>query len=99
MNAATNQQQSAVTPFIFEGEIVVRTATINGDPWFVAGDVCKVLGISKPRDAVMKLDNDERVPVKVDTLGGQQEMVATNESGLFTLILRSRDATTPGTLF
>lgn len=62
----------------------VRTVEMNGEPWFVLKDVCKVLGISKYRDAAERLDDDERAPVRVDTLGGAQEMTAVNESGLST---------------
>lgn len=62
---------------------------MNGEPWFVLKDVCKVLGISKYRDAAERLDDDERAPVRVDTLGGAQEMTAVNESGLYNVILRS----------
>ncbi|MBF0488551.1 MAG: Bro-N domain-containing protein [Nitrospirae bacterium] len=62
----------------------------KGNPWFVAKDACDVLGISKYRDAISKLDDDEKGrPVKVDTLSGQQEMVSINESGLYNLIMRS----------
>ncbi len=61
----------------------------DGDPWFVAKDVCDVLEISKYRDAITKLDDDERCPVKVDTLQGEQMMTAISESGLYTLIMRS----------
>lgn len=48
-----------------------------------------MLGISKYRDAAERLDDDERAPVRVDTLGGAQEMTAVNESGLYNVILRS----------
>ena len=71
---------------------------LDGNPWFVAADVCAVLGIEKHRDALSKLDADERGSVKVDTLGGAQDMAAVNESGLYTLILRCRNATKPGTV-
>lgn len=67
----------------------IRTIERNGEPWFVAKDVCEILSISKYRDAVARLDEDERGSVRVDTLGGEQEMAAVNESGLYTLILRS----------
>lgn len=68
----------------------VRTVIKDGEPWFVAKDVCEVLEISKYRDAVARLDEDEREPVIVDTLGGKQEMVAINEAGLYSLIMVSR---------
>lgn len=67
----------------------VRTVQRNGEPWFVLKDVCAILGISKYRDAAERLDPDEREPVRVDTLGGKQEMLCINESGLYNVILRS----------
>lgn len=67
----------------------VRTVQRNGEPWFVLKDVCAILGISKYRDAADRLDPDEREPVRVDTLGGKQEMLCINESGLYNVILRS----------
>ena len=45
----------------------VRIVERDGGPWFVAKDVCEVLGISKYRDAVTRLDSDEGCPVLVDT--------------------------------
>ena len=53
-------------------------------------DVCGILGIEKYRDAATRLDDDEREPVLVDTLGGRQEMIAVTESGLYSIILLSR---------
>lgn len=68
----------------------VRTVMVNNEPYFVAKDVCDVLEISKHRDAVSRLDDDERGSVLVDTLGGLQEMTAVNEAGLYSLIMTSR---------
>lgn len=67
----------------------VRTVELNGEPWFVLKDVCAVLGISKYRDTAARLDADERGSVEVDTLGGTQQVIAVNESGLYHVILRS----------
>lgn len=75
--------------FQFQGN-QVRTIDKDGAVWFVAKDVCDVLGLSKHRDAVARLDEDERGTVLVDTLGGAQEMAAVNESGLYKLIFKSR---------
>lgn len=96
----TIQDQSASVPavFSFEANRTLRVVDQAGEPWFVAADVCGVLGIEYHRDALAKLDDDERGSVKVDTLGGTQQLAAVSESGLYTLILRCRDATTPGTL-
>ena len=52
-------------------------------------DVCDVLNIRKYRDTAARLDEDERKPIRVDTLGGKQEMLCVNESGLYNVILRS----------
>jgi len=56
----------------------------------VAKDVCDVLEIGNSRDAISNLDEDEKGVVNTDTLGGKQEMRIINESGLYSLILRSR---------
>lgn len=69
----------------------IRSSMINNEPVFVAKDVCEVLGIEKYRDAVSRLDEDERgEPVIVDTLGGKQSMATVNESGLYHLVFVSR---------
>lgn len=89
-------QATAPFTFTFEGETAVRVIERNGSPWFYAADVCRALGISNPRDAVGRLAPEG--VASTDTLGGQQEALIVSESGLFTLILRSRDAIKPGTL-
>lgn len=77
--------------FEFEG-FKVRVAGTSDAPFFVAADVCGVLGISKYRDALRNLDEDERVSMNVDTLGGRQKMTGVTESGLYALIFTSRKA-------
>jgi len=79
-----------VVPFDFKGQEVRTVKDNNGEIWFVAKDVCKILDISKHRDAVSRLDDDERGSVLVDTLGGTQSVSAVNEYGLYSLILHSR---------
>jgi prophage antirepressor-like protein len=81
-------QDTQISQFNFNDN-EVRCQIINNEPWFVAKDVCTVLGIEKYRDAIAKLDEDEGCPLKVDTLGGIQTMTGINESGLYSLILRS----------
>ncbi len=71
------------------GDSSVRVEMIDGEPWFVARDVCSVLGIENVGNAVSKLDDDEKGVRKVDTLGGSQNMTIINESGLYHLIFRS----------
>lgn len=119
----------------FEGQ-AVRSFLRDGDPWFVAADVCAALNLKPNKGAftfhLAKLDEDERaeidrallpdrhsslnlgVPSKVVPAGmpsvpmdgqdgppsrsGGRTVWLVSESGLYTLILRSRDATRPGTL-
>lgn len=75
----------------------VRVQVINGEPWFVAKDVCKVLGIDYYRRAMMRLDEDEKgCTIIVNTLGGNQKVAAVNESGLYSLVFQSRKPDAPG---
>lgn len=67
----------------------VRAQEINGEPWFVLKDVCQVLGIAKHGNVAYRLDEDQKGACLVGTHGGEQEMVAVNESGLYTVIIRS----------
>lgn len=67
----------------------VRTVLKNGDPWFVLKDVCKALGIKNSRMVSNALDADEKDVSLADTLGGRQNATIINESGLYTVILRS----------
>ncbi len=75
--------------FNYEGNDV-RTVIINKEPWFVAKDVCKILEISNNRDAIGRLDDDEKGVVLTDTLGGQQNLQTVNEPGLYSLVFSSR---------
>lgn len=68
----------------------VRTTVIDGEPWFVAADVCRAIEIANSRDAVAKLDDDEKGVGSTDTLGGKQKMQIVNEPGLYSLVLGSR---------
>lgn len=68
----------------------IRTILKDGEPWFVAADVCGALEIRNNRDAIERLDADEKGVALTDTLGGQQEMTIVSESGLYALVLGSR---------
>ncbi len=63
---------------------------IDDAPWFIARDVCEVLGIKNPSDALSRLDDDEKGIGITDTLGGKQELASISEAGLYSLIFRSR---------
>lgn len=70
----------------------LRTLTDeNGDPWFVAKDVCDILEISNNRDAISQLDNDEKNTVVIsDGIPGNPNKTIISEPGLYKLIMRSR---------
>lgn len=68
----------------------IRTFTIDGEPWFVAADVCRALEIGNPSMTVERLDDDEKGISTIDTLGGKQRMTIINEPGLYSLVLSSR---------
>ena len=66
----------------------IRTVTIDNEPWFVAKDICDILGITNPTDAISKgLEKDERARFN---LGRQGEVNIISESGFYTLVIRSR---------
>ena len=64
--------------------------TLEGEPWFVAADVCRALGIGDSRTATARLDADEKGAVLIRTLGGEQKVTIISESGLYALVLSSR---------
>lgn len=77
-------------PVVFNfGTQSIRTIDKDGEVWFVASDVCAVLEVSNPTQAVQRLDDDERSMLNI---GRQGEVHIINESGLFSLVLSSRKA-------
>ncbi|HFL0892170.1 phage antirepressor [Enterococcus faecium] len=81
------------TPQIFNFEQnEVRTILVNDEPYFVGKDVAEILGYSKPRNAISThVDEEDKqdAPIQGD-LGGKQKMTIINESGLYSLILKSK---------
>ncbi|MEW5890074.1 MAG: Bro-N domain-containing protein, partial [Pseudomonadota bacterium] len=77
-------------PFDFEGRQVRVVTDAQGEPWFVAADVCAALHLPDTHKAVARLDDDEKGRNSIPTLGGDQEMTVVNEPGLYSLVLGSR---------
>ena len=75
--------------FSFDGT-AVRVVLVDGEPWWVATDVAQSLEYRIAGDMTRILDEDEKGTQIVRTLGGEQEMLIINESGLYSAILRSR---------
>jgi prophage antirepressor-like protein len=69
-------------------EKMVRIMDKDGEPWFVAKDVCDVLELKNPTVAVQSLDDDEVTKLNLGGLHGEANIV--NESGLYHLIFKSR---------
>lgn len=77
---------------VFENPNVgkVRVVERNGEPWFVAVDVCRALGLDNTGKAVSRLDDDELTRIEFQSGGQMREAYAVNESGLYALVLGSR---------
>ena len=72
-----------------------RKLRVYGEGWFVAADVCTILGIVNVSDAIKKLDDDEKMTLALTeshsgSRGGAQSINLINEPGLYSLILTSR---------
>nr|DAW79750.1 MAG TPA: repressor domain protein [Caudoviricetes sp.] len=97
----TTQTQQLST-FNFESNSI-RTLAINNEPWFVAVDICRALNLSSPSMAIANLDDDEKYTLSltegIEGVGKQvQELNLVSESGMYTLILRCRDAVKKGSV-
>ena len=94
--------QSQLSTFNFESNSI-RTLAINNEPWFVAVDICRALNLSSPSMAIANLDDDEKYTLSltegIEGVGKQvQELNLVSESGMYTLILRCRDAVKKGSI-
>lgn len=87
---------SDISVIRFDG-VKVRIVNMDGDPWFIAKDVCEALEIVDHKVALRRLDADEKGECLTPTPGGLQIMRTVCESGFYKLIARSRKATTEGT--
>lgn len=68
----------------------VRTVMVDGLPMFVGKDIAEILGYSNHRKALIDhVDEEDKGVTKCDTLGGKQDLITINESGLYSLILSS----------
>ncbi len=76
----------SLTVFDFQSQIV-RVVMHDGQPWWVAADVCEVLEIQNATQAMSKLDEDER---SMFNIGRQGSVNIINEPGLYSLVLTSR---------
>ena len=80
---------SNLSVFRFDGNSV-RIVLVEGDPWFVAKDLCMILEIKNVSDALGRLEGDEKGIGLIYTPGGNQQMAIVSESGMYALVLGSR---------
>lgn len=85
---ALERTKPSTLSFRFDDETAVRVVMIDGEPWFVTAHVLALLDLN--RSSAATLDDDEKGVHTVDTLGGPQQVSVISESGLYSLILRSR---------
>lgn len=86
-----------VSNFQFQNN-ALRVIVVNGEPWFLAADVCRIIGITSPTKAVKILDDDE-VALKTfqGLTNGNDEANFISESGMYKIVMRSQDAIKQGT--
>ena len=85
---------SELAVFKFRNAFPVRVSDREGEPWFVAADVCKAMAISNPWDAVSRLDDDEKSNLAFSEVGKNgrpipRKLNIVSESGLYALVIRS----------
>lgn len=80
-----------ITEFIFDGQ-PVRIEDKDGNPWFIARDVCAVLKLDNMGQALNSIPEKSKGVTIGDTPGGRQEMRIIDEGGLYRLIFKSRSA-------
>lgn len=71
---------SNIQPFTYEDH-TVRVVTIDGEPWFVLADLCKVLDLSQPHRVAARLAGDMKGRTRMTTPGGDQEMTIVHSDG------------------
>ena len=68
----------------------IRSLEKDGEPWFVAKDICVALGFKNHNTAISNhLEDDEKGILSADTLGGKQDLSVINESGMYALVFKS----------
>lgn len=92
------KEKSEFTIFRF-GDSEIRVIDKAGEPWFVAADICRALELGNPTKAIKNLDEDEVALTSIQGLSrGNDQANIVSESGMYTLVLRCRDAVNKGSV-
>ena len=79
-----------IQKFVNEEFGTIRTITIDSEPWFVAKDVCDILEVGNPSQALSRLEEDEKNTIILNEGIGNPNKAIISESGFYTLVLSSR---------
>ena len=83
--------ESGIQTFSFDHDTTVEVVTINGEPWFVAVDICNALDLQNPSARLKEhLQEDEYLPYEIRRSGQNRIVNVVSESGLYVLIFQSR---------
>lgn len=77
---------NSLIPFNYNSK-QVRVIERNGEPWFVAADVCEILELTNPTESIKALDDDEKCTLRISEGGPERNIIS--ESGLYSLVIRS----------
>lgn len=77
-----------LTPFNYQDQ-QVRVVRLEGEPWFVLADLCKILGLGNRAMVANRLDEDMKGVSQIDTPGGQQSVTVVSEPGMYEVVIRS----------
>lgn len=93
MRNSKEKQQGELQLFSFANsgkDVLIRVQMLDGEPWFVAKDVCDALALSEVSNTLLRLDEDEKLTRLLFVSGQGRQMWLVNESGLYNLIFQSR---------
>lgn len=79
---------NTLLPFSY-GDQPVRVVSIDGEPWFVLADLCKVLDLTQPNKVALRIADDMKGRNRIPTPGGDQEMTVVSEAGMYEVVIRS----------
>lgn len=85
-----NEAQDIMTFNFAESQTEIRSLIVENEPWLVAKDICDILELGNVTKALYALDNDEKLTLPIVTSGQKRNVNCINESGLYTLIMKSR---------
>lgn len=75
--------------FTFNGNEIPVIIDENNNPFFIASDICSLLDLTNPTESLRALDDDEKLTSEILRAGQKRKVNLINESGLYSLVIRS----------